>query len=99
MQHAVTTSTDHIASHGLARSAILCLAQSSKPERPTEEERAGERGRSQFELEFGRCSNVSPGCLHGLIKSSRWHRVATWKASDAAATASPPANASPLTPD
>lgn len=62
--------TQQIASHRLTRSGIHCLALCSKPVRPRERERKREEGEGQFELEFGQSSNVFPGCLHGLIKST-----------------------------
>lgn len=62
--------TQQIASHRLTRSGIHCLAPCSKPVRPRERERKREEGEGQFELEFGQSSNVFPGCLHGLIKST-----------------------------
>lgn len=46
--------------------------------RERERERAGE---GQFEWEFGQSSNIFPGCLHGLIKSTPLAQapVDTWE--------------------
>lgn len=41
-----------------------------KPSETKGQKRKRKEGEGQFELEFGQSSNVFPGCLHGLIKSS-----------------------------